>query len=75
MQPIATPWLSPKEVTVKSFPMVFPDMGGILKLKLPLAHAWSKKNLAVTSQVGTGISGAGDKKLELLAWRPLVETS
>ena len=25
-QPIAVPWLSPKEVTVKSFPMEFPDM-------------------------------------------------
>jgi hypothetical protein len=23
---MAVPWLSPKEVTVKSFPMVFPDI-------------------------------------------------
>ena len=26
MQPIAGPWLSPKVVTVKSLPMVLPDM-------------------------------------------------
>ena len=32
MQPIAIPWLSPNEVTVKSFPMVFPDMAAILQL-------------------------------------------
>jgi hypothetical protein len=27
MQPIAGPWDSPKEVTVKSVPRVLPDMG------------------------------------------------
>ncbi len=31
MQPMAGPWLSPNEVTVKSFPMVFPDMRGIVQ--------------------------------------------
>jgi hypothetical protein len=38
IQPIAIPWLSPKEVTVKSFPMVFPDMAGILTADLAEAH-------------------------------------
>jgi hypothetical protein len=40
MQPMAGPWLSPNEVTVKSFPIVFPDMPGIVTACAPGAYAW-----------------------------------
>ena len=50
MQPIAIPWLSPNEVTVKSFPMVFPDMTAILTAGPPRAHARPEKNSAATRQ-------------------------
>jgi hypothetical protein len=37
-QPIAGPWLSPKEVTQKSFPKVFPDIA-----QVPFVHQNSIK--------------------------------
>ena len=51
MQPIAIPWLSPNEVTVKSFPMVFPDMAAILTAGPPCAHAHREKNSAALARM------------------------
>ena len=55
MQPIAIPWLSPNEVTVKSFPMVFPDMAAILTAGPPCAHAHREKNSTALARMANTV--------------------
>jgi len=46
-QPIAGPWLSPKEVTQKSFPKVFPDIAQLPFVRRNSIKFNDKFNIAV----------------------------
>lgn len=51
MQPMAGPWLSPNEVTVNSFPIVFPDMCGIVPAPCRSAHVQAAFNMPTTGNL------------------------